>query len=194
MLTHRVQQSTVDFWRNSKWGTFHLPSATFLRSNTAAFGPLSLNHSFLVEPAFFLVSIYLLKGQWLDTQAIAQLIQSHLYLMELWKALVSLHCVPFHLLQLPDKDYATHTSIPSTRVQMFTACALYYNLDISCLIRFVGGNYTASYRNIDDIIKRLSATKICNKSLLLEVKRVMQMGVPPKLNAYSSWENLFQLW
>ena len=114
-----------------------------------------MHHSFSLEPEFYNISIYLLKGCWLDVTAKQSLILSNTLLVKLWHALVCLSGTHFQYLCLPDRDYTTHTTIPEERVNMFTAYALYYNLDIPTAIRFLGGNYTASYTNVDHIIRIL---------------------------------------
>ena len=72
---------------------------------------------------------------------------------------------------------------------MFTACALHYNLDMASVIRFVGGTYTASYRNVSHILHTLENTKLCDDYLLNEVKRVMTIGGPPQLTVTDSKAN-----
>ena len=113
----------------------------------------------------------------------------HMAFINLWHALVSLAHTTFTTLQQPDTAYASRTTIPHDRVCMFTACALHYNLDMASVIRFVGGTYTASYRNVPHILQTLENTQLCDNYLLSEVKRVMTIGDPSQLTAASSKTN-----
>ena len=145
--------TTQQAWSNHTKGEFIIPTATQLRTQKNTFGAPSMLHSFHCEPDIFNIAIYILKNPWLDIHSHIQFILSDLTLMELWKALVSLPNNQFHKLQQPDTKYATRTTIPHERVAMFTACALHYNLDMASVIRFVGGTYTASYRDVPNILK-----------------------------------------
>jgi len=51
--------------------------------------------------------------------------------------------VDFTSLRDPVSDYASHTSIAPTHVQLLTACAVHYDLDFGLVTRYLGGEYTA---------------------------------------------------
>ena len=65
-------------------------------------------------------------------------------------------------LKQPKENYAKQTSIDILRVKKMLAATLQYNLEIPTLIRFLGGNYTGEYRDINATIKALKNAK-CNK-------------------------------
>jgi len=94
----------------------------------------------------------------------------------------------FSPLQKVDLDYAKQTSIPQHRVDMFTACAIHYNFDLSSVIRFTGGNYTNAHLKVESIIETLSAAG-CDQQLMDELKRIITVGCPAYFNASSSQKN-----
>eukprot|EP00957_Ditylum_brightwellii_P013104 990141-Ditylum_brightwellii.AAC.1 len=74
----------------------------------------------------------------------------------------------------------------------FAAAAIHYNFHIPSVIRFAGGNYTAEYRDIEDILKKIK--QIIPHEKLLEVERVFKVGSPNILIAESSEENFMTYW
>ena len=91
-------------------------------------------------------------------------------------------------LQKRDLDYKSHTSIPQCRVDMFTACAIHYDFDLSSVIRFTGENYINAHLKVESILAQLAAAG-CDKKLMDELKRVISEGCPSYFNATSTQEN-----
>jgi len=60
--------------------------------------------------------------------------------------------VDFSSLRDPVLDYASQTKIDPDRVRLMTACAVCYNLDIGLVVRYLGQEYTASWRNIPEFL------------------------------------------
>ena len=48
--------------------------------------------------------------------------------------------------------YASHTSITPTHVLLLTACAVHYDLDFGLVTCYLGGKYTAEWRDVNEII------------------------------------------
>ena len=91
-------------------------------------------------------------------------------------------------LQQIDLNYKAQTSIPQERVDMFTACAIHYNFDISSVIRYTCGNYTNAHLKVESIIATLSSAG-CDKKLMDELQRILTKGSPVYFNASSTQEN-----
>lgn len=68
------------------------------------------------------------------------------------------------------------------------ACAIYYDFDISIIIRYVRGNYTAEYRKPQKIIDLLNKAKCPNK-IVSDLEKILTFGCPTKLNAHGSLKN-----
>ena len=72
---------------------------------------------------------------------------------------------------------------------MFLACDIHYKFDLLSVIRYTGGNYTAVHQDVEDIIDTLTSAG-CDELLVNEIKRIMSVGCPAYLNAYSSQEKI----
>ena len=51
-----------------------------------------------------------------------------------------------------DLNYASETSVPPDKSDMFLACAISYNFDLPYVMRYTGGNYIVSHQNVEDIV------------------------------------------
>ena len=71
------------------------------------------------------------------------------------------------------------------------AALIYYELDVPTLIRFLGGNYTGEYRDIQSTIASLKASK-CNDQVIHDLQRLLSQGCPMKMNASSTHSNFLQ--
>ena len=71
---------------------------------------------------------------------------------------------------------------------MFTACAIYYNFDLSSVIRSTGGNYANTHLQVESILATLS-THGCDQQIMAELKMIVTLGWPDYFNASSTQEN-----
>lgn len=194
MLTRKLVNITRLAWDPSHPGKSHLPSSTQLRAVRNVFGQPSRNHSFTREPDLFNIAILLLKGDWLDATSTSNLCSSHTSFSQLWSALTTLAHCNFSSIKQPDKLYTIRTSIPEDRVVKFTACLLFYDLDVSSLICFTEGNYTGAYRtpsHVQNILNTLTATKICPQTIMDQLKRIMLLGCQSKYCSLATIEGWF---
>ena len=60
-------------------------------------------------------------------------------------------------------------------------------MDISTLIRFLGGNYTGEYRDCNATIQALKDAK-CNEEVISDLQRLLDKVCPNKMNASSTHE------
>jgi hypothetical protein len=79
--------------------------------------------------------------------------------------------VDFVSLRDPVPDYASHTSITPTRVWLLTACAVHYNLDFGLVTCYLGGKYTAEWRDVKEIIS--TCKPIVSPEVLSQMERIL---------------------
>ena len=99
--------------------------------------------------------------------------------------MVKFKSLDFSPLQVIDLNYASQTSVPTDKADMFLACDIHYKFDLLSIIKYTGGNYTAAHQDVDDIVATITSDG-CNKSLVNKIKRIMSVGCPTYLNEYSS--------
>jgi hypothetical protein len=73
------------------------------------------------------------------------------------------------------------------------ACLFHYVLDVSLVMRFLGGNHTAAHRDVQSVATILLAHKV-PKFLVQQYVRVMTVGCPNSINADVSRKNALQYW
>ena len=73
------------------------------------------------------------------------------------------------------------------------ACLLHYNLDVSLLMRYLGGNHTGAHRAVQ-ATARILLDHDTDAELVRHYVRVMTVGCPRIMNADISRENALQYW
>ena len=182
----KQQDVVVKEVKNIK-GKQNIPSKhDILKSSTV--GKPSTDHSFTSEACFEHIIIFLLKSEYLNEEDHRNILASHPLFLHLNKMLhwsKDIQCLDLknHL-----KDYSKQTVINNTRVKKMLAATLNYDLDVPTLIRFLGGNYTGEYREIEKTIKILKDTK-CNDKVIKDLQRLFKTGSPNYMNATSTHKN-----
>ena len=109
--------------------------------------------------------------------------------------------VNFASLRDPVPDYASHTLITPTRVRLLTACAVHYDLDFRLVTPYLVGEYTAEWRDVNDIIS--TCKPIVSPEVLSQMERILTTECPSYFNweedaankhAFVSWRNLPFVW
>jgi hypothetical protein len=90
--------------------------------------------------------------------------------------------VDFTSLKVPVLDYASHTSIAPIRVRLLTACAVHYDLDFGLVTRYLGGKYTAEWRDVNEILSL--SEPFVTPEVLSQMERILTTGCP----SYFNWE------
>lgn len=90
--------------------------------------------------------------------------------------------VPFRDLLRPRLTYATQEKIDKHRVRMLAACAVHYNLDFGLVTRFLGGEYTARWRDTEAILNLVRG--LISDDDLGHMRRILTIGCPASFN----WE------
>ena len=166
-----------------KQPTFPTKAELILRG----FGRPSLNHSFTREKHFDDILIHLFKSQYLDTQSKSNLRDCHPLYDHLTKIIYTLKNHDFSPLTQINPNYATQTHIPAQRVKHFLAAAIHYDFHIPSVYRYLGGNYTAAYRDIPEILSHLK--NVVPQHIYDDVKRIFITGTPRIFQAESTRAN-----
>ena len=72
------------------------------------------------------------------------------------------------------------------------ACLLHYNLGVSLLMHFLGGNYVGAHRDVEKTVKLLRRHGVPD-DLVGHYRRVMTVGCPHIFNATITRENALNL-
>jgi hypothetical protein len=72
--------------------------------------------------------------------------------------------------------------------RMFSACLLYYNLDIATAIRYCGGAHTGSHRQWPQILQELQQARV-EQQVISDLQRIFVCGCPSQVNATSADAN-----
>ena len=96
-----------------------------------------------------------LTSRLLDKDSKQALIDSHPLVAHMSQVSKSLAQYNFLWLQQTDTNWASQTAIPTLRRKAMMACLFHFNLDVSLVMRFLGGNYTAAHRNYQTVATNL---------------------------------------
>jgi hypothetical protein len=86
----------------------------------------------------------------------------------------------FTSLRLQRVGYESQTHISPNRIDLLTACAVHYNLDFGLVVRYLGGEYTAKWRDTHAILAHLRP--VADPSDLAHVERILTIGCPAHFN------------
>jgi hypothetical protein len=128
------------------------------------------------------VIFFLIKLSWLEERDLGVLSTTHPDFEAMITSIPRLLKVDFTSLKTPVMDYASHTSIAPARVRMLTACAVHYDLDFGLVTRYLGGEYTAEWRDVNGIIS--TCEPFVTPKVLCQMERILTTGCPSYLN----WE------
>ncbi len=144
--------------------------------------PQDHSHCYKAEAELPYVIFFLIKLSWLEERDLGVLSRIHLDFEVMITSIPRLLKVDFTSLKNPVMDYASHTSIAPARVRMLTACAVHYDLDFGLVTRYLGGEYTAEWRDINKIIS--TCEPFVTPEVLGQMERILTTGCPSYLN----WE------
>ena len=97
----------------------------------------------------------------------------------------------------PVPDYASHTSIMPTHVRLLTACAVHHDLDFRLVTRYLGGEYTAEWHDVNEI--NYTCEPIVSSQVISQMEHILTTGCPSYFNwekdaannrTFVSWRNL----
>jgi hypothetical protein len=101
------------------------------------------------------IVVFLIKNQdsYLTNEDINNLSNVNGMYQEMVNNVLRLRSIDFSKLKLPRLDYAEQTRISQERVDLATACAIYYGLNTGMVVRYLKGEYVGESRNPDAIIE-----------------------------------------
>lgn len=165
-----------------------LPSVSDLV--TDGFGKPSTSHSFTVEASFDTIIFQVLKvglGYFDDTD-LTSLTASHPRIGYLHTSMKRYAQIDFRPLRQYDLNYASQKEIPQDRIDMFMACLFHFDLSVANVMRYVGNNYTGSYRDVEKAVEKMQELGVDDDLITMYV-RVMVLGAPAHMVAESTHEN-----
>jgi hypothetical protein len=101
--------------------------------------------------------------------------------------ILQLRSIDFSTLKLPRFDYTYQTKISLNRVDLATACTIYYGLNTGFVIQYLKGKYVGESRNANAILKKVSPY-ICDEDCQ-HIKRIIDQGCPSYINFKEDYEN-----
>ncbi len=104
------------------------------------------------------IVIFLIKNQalYLSDEDINNLKEISKMHQEMVNDVLRLRQIEFSKAKLPRYDYADQTKISPERVNLATACAIYYGLNTRMVIRYLKGEYVGESRDANEILKKVS--------------------------------------
>ena len=169
-------------------GTYPTPGQLIM---STGFGRPSKNHSFTSDVHFDHVVLPLIKSGYLDAAQFVTLAKTsklYAHLMITMERCVDINFRPLSKYNLKWKE---QESIPHERVMMFLACAIYYDFNMAAIMRFVGNNYTAAYRNVPRTMQYLHEGNV-SEDVCRDVERIFTVGCPSYAKGHFSRENFLQ--
>lgn len=129
----------------------------------------------------------MVKGGWLNVADLFAVSLAYPDLQDMIELVPDLLQLDFSSLRDSVLDYATQTLIEPSRVQLMTACAVHYNLNIGLVVRYLGGEYTASWRSVTDILN--AAAPYVTEEVFSHLQRVLTLGCPAEFDWHEPVEN-----
>ena len=179
-----------------------LPTKSELLSTS--FGKPDSNHSFTqeacCETALFLIlkSGYLIPGPmpkrhtWIEAHE-TWLNNIHPLILHLSRMIHSLEAYDFRWIRSINRDWASQTTISLDKRLAMMACLFHFNMDVGLLMRYLGNNYTGSYRQVMSTVATLNAHDI-DPDLIQHYIRVMTVGCPNIFVAKTTRANAVEYW
>ena len=187
---HKLEENYTDIMLknlNQSQGKIIAPNKHDIYKNSP-FGKLSKDHSFTSEASFEHCLIHIFKSNYLIAEDTNNLLNCHALFRHLHKMIGWSKNIDFSDIKRHIPDYQDQKSIKTDRVKLFLAALLHYDLDVPTLIRYLGGNYTGEYRNVEDIVAILNEAK-CDPTIISDLERIFRIGCPMKMNAFSTKKN-----
>ena len=155
--------------------------------------PQDIQRSWKVEASFDNTLFFLVKHGWLEphlddrldaTQVLSSMSPEYAAIIEYVPILQG---IDFSALKDPDPNYATRKEISKNLVWLMAACAVRYDLDFGLVLRYLAGEYTAEWRNVDQILCDVSP--YVSTTDRDHIKRILTTGCPFEFNWEQTNEN-----
>jgi hypothetical protein len=135
------------------------------------------------------IVIFLIKNQalYLSDEDINNLNEISKMHREMVDDVLRLRQIEFSKAKLPRYDYANQTKISSERVDLATACAIYYGLNTGMVIQYLKGEYVGESRDANEILKKVSP--YISEVNCEHINRVINQGCPSHINFEEDYDN-----
>ena len=118
-LSDQVQDATLSSWSQKSGKNRVYPSSVVLATAPGSFGSISPNHSFITEPSFENIVIFMLKSAFLSHKDRTSLVRSSPSISTLWNHMVSLCHLDFSPLQKLTETMPLNLLSPLQRLTCF---------------------------------------------------------------------------
>jgi hypothetical protein len=171
------------------WVQCNLPTAVQLQLSEP-YGKDSQCQSFYGEIQFRHTLIFLLKSGFLSSTDRQILSSPTAYPKAalLYDLLLDHRTVDFSSLRRPIPATLSDPAMMSHWGRMFSACLLYYDLDVATAIRYCGGAHTGSHRQWSLILQELQQANV-EQQIVSDLQRIFVSGCPGQVNVTSSDAN-----
>ena len=155
--------------------------------------PQDLRRSYKTEASFGCILFFLVKHLWLKpheddvTDAEAALSSLSPEFEAIIFYVPTLLKINFSALRDPDPNYATRKEISKRLVWLMAACAVHYDLDFGLVLRYLAGEYTGEWRDVNQIVRNVSP--YVSASDAEHIKRILSSGCPFEFNWEQTNEN-----
>ncbi len=109
---------------------------------------------------------------------------------EMVNDVLRLRQIEFSKAKLPRYDYADQTKISLERVNLATACAIYYGLSTGMVIQYLKGEYIGESRDANEILKKYhhtSVRSIVSISSESSIKGARHTSILRKIMIINTW-------
>ena len=139
------------------------------------------------EATFFNALFFLVKEGWLEFEPSEPdpreiLCDMHPDFEATIRQVPMLMDIDFSELREPRFDYAEQDEIQRSRVWQMNACAVHYNMDFGLVTRYLAGEYTAEWRDANEILSTLPEG--VSEDDREHIRRIIERGCPAEFN----WE------
>ena len=94
-LSDQVEETTLSSWSQKSSKNKVYPSYIARTTTPGSFGGIPPNHSFLKDPSFEVIAIFMLKSYFLSHKDLTSLVMPSLSMFTLWSHMISLRHLDF---------------------------------------------------------------------------------------------------
>ena len=149
--------------------------------------PQSIRRSYMAEATLEHGLFFCVRDGWLDHDEMKTVSLLHKDFAEMVRQVPAMLNLDFSELREPRTDYMQQTSIDDRRVRLMTACLVHYGMDYGLVMRYLGGEYTAVWRDVGATLSKIKG-KVSTADYN-HIQRILMLGVPADFNYYETAKN-----
>lgn len=151
-----------------------LPTPAQLLSK--GFSKSTKHHSFTQSAAFETITFFVLKSDYLGAHVTAGLWVTHPLLNHMATMIPYYQNYDLTWLKNPQPQWTSQEKISAEKAKACMACLFHYDINVSLVMEYLGGNYTGEHRNVEAIIQQIKSH--VSPYLLDHFRRVMTTRCP----------------